>query len=196
MVVAGTRSDSRQRLLDSARRVLARDGLEALSLRAIAREAGVSHGAPLRHFPSLASLLAALSADGFGQLMASVDDAVNRGRPTSNPQRRLDRAAHGYVRFALAEPGIYSVMFRGELSDVTDPAYQQAAAASFQQLLDLVEAAQAGGWQTRVGTRRLAAILWAEVHGLAELWLHGGLQAVDGADSLEAIVDSYLKLRR
>jgi AcrR family transcriptional regulator len=187
---------SRQRLLDAARHVLARDGLEALSLRAIAREAGVSHGAPLRHFSSLSSLLASVSAGGFRQLIGSVDATVGQRPRPSDARRRLDRAAHGYVRFALAAPGVYSVMFRPELSDVTDPDYQAAAAASFQQLVDLVQAAQHAGLHSGVETRRLAAILWAEIHGLTELWLHGGLQSVVGADSLEDVVDTYLRLRR
>ena len=66
----------RDRLLQAARDVLADEGLEGLSLRAIARRAGVSHGAPLRHFPTLASLLAALATEGFERLIATVDGDV------------------------------------------------------------------------------------------------------------------------
>src|SRR5690606_15390057 len=72
----GAASGTRERLLQAARDVVARDGLEGLTLRAIARHAGVSHGAPLRHFPSLAALLAAVAADGFVRLVASITTAL------------------------------------------------------------------------------------------------------------------------
>ncbi|MGH9135934.1 MAG: TetR/AcrR family transcriptional regulator, partial [Acidimicrobiales bacterium] len=172
---------TRERLLDAAREVVARDGLEGLTLRAIARHAGVSHGAPLRHFASLSSLLAALSARGFEQLVAAVDDAVEahgKRRPRQDARSRLARAGVGYVRFALDQPGVFSVMFRRELVDTADPAYVTAGSASFDQLVGLVAAAQAEGWQRGVPSERVAAVMWAKVHGLAELWLHGSLQGV------------------
>jgi AcrR family transcriptional regulator len=181
-------STPRERLLDAARVVVARDGLEGLSLRAIAREAGVSHGAPLRHFPTLASLLAAMSAEGFEQLIASVSAEI---AGVEEPVERITRAGVGYLRFAVAEPGVFSVMFRRELSDTNDEAYRAAGQASFDQLLALVRAAQEAGWRSEVATDRLAALLWADTHGLAELWLHGSLPTVlgvgDGADDLVAL---------
>jgi AcrR family transcriptional regulator len=188
-------SAARQRLLDAAREVLERDGLEGLTLRAIARHAGVSHGAPLRHFPRLASLLAALSAWGFEQLVAAVDaavtvDAADAGNAADTDARgRLARAGHGYVRFALAEPGVFAVMFRGELIDLDDPGYQTAAGASFAQLLELVAAAQNDGWHPDIPTDQLAGVLWARVHGLAELWLHGSLQAAVDVQQVDQLVE-------
>lgn len=201
------RPPARDRLLAAARTVLAREGVEGLTLRAIAREAGVSHGAPLRHFPTLGRLLAALSAEGFQQLMASVAAAVDEPEPGDGDRHdhdkdngqhdgrhRLARAGRGYLRFAVAEPGVYSVMFRPELADVDDPGYQAASAASFDQLVDLVAAAQATGWQADRPTNRLAAVLWANVHGLAELWLHGALQAVVQVESVGELADDLFGL--
>ena len=90
----------RDRLLQAARDVVAADGLEGLTLRAIARRAGVSHGAPLRHFPTLAALLAAVAADGFARLVASIDDhladadrAAAASGATPAPRQRLAIAA-------------------------------------------------------------------------------------------------------
>jgi AcrR family transcriptional regulator len=182
----------RERLLAAARAVLARDGIEGLTLRAIAREAGVSHGAPLRHFPSLSRLLAALAAEGFGQLVASVATALDDG--DADPRGQVAQAGRGYLRFALAEPGVFSVMFRADLCDVTDPAYQDASAASFTQLMEVVAAAQAAGWQSQIATPRLAAVLWSNVHGLAELWLHGALQSVVDDKDLEALATDLFTL--
>jgi AcrR family transcriptional regulator len=180
----------RERLLQSAREVVASDGLEGLTLRAIARRAGVSHGAPLRHFPTLASLLAALAAEGFGQLIATVDDALAAADAAAmalgtaiTPRQRLAVSGRAYVRFAVADPGVYAVMFRPERVDVTATEYQQQGEAAFHQLVDLVAAAQADGWQPDRRAEDLAAVLWANVHGLADLTLHGGLTATVGPDA-------------
>lgn len=175
----------RERLLQAAREVVADDGLEGLTLRAIARRAGVSHGAPLRHFSSLASLLAAVGADGFARLIATVDDhlaeadadAAEEGHALG-PRRRLAVAGQAYIRFALGDPGVFSVTFRPERVDVTDEAYQVQGAAAFQQLVDLVEAVQAAGWQPDHPPDHVAGVMWAQVHGLAVLALHGALGAV------------------
>ena len=185
----------RDRLLQSAHEVLADEGLEGLTLRAIARRAGVSHGVPLRHFPTLASLLAALATEGFDRLVDAVDSelaaaekaAAEAGATPPGARRRLGVAGRAYLRFALADPGVFSITFRPERVDVTDPDYQAAGFRSFQQLVDLVEAAQADGWQPGVPARDLAAVLWANVHGLATLALHGGLGAVAGPEPLDRL---------
>jgi AcrR family transcriptional regulator len=181
----GADGSPRERLLQAARDVLADDGLEGLTLRAIARRAGVSHGAPLRHFPTLGSLLAAVAADGFRRLYASVEthvDAVDQAAATAGieigPRHRLAAAGQGYVRFALDDPGVFSVTFRPERVDVTDPAYTAEGLCAFGQLLDLVAAAQADGWHPDQPTEALAGVVWANVHGLATLILHGALPGV------------------
>jgi AcrR family transcriptional regulator len=181
----------RARLLAAARQVVARDGLAGLTLRAIAREAGVSHGAPLRHFPTLASLLSALGAEGFGELVDAVAAAVDG---VGDPRDRLAAAGHGYVRFALAEPGVYTIMFRADVVDTGDPAYVAAGLASFEQLAGLVAAAQAGGWHPGEPRDRLTVVLWANVHGLADLWLHGALPGILGEDALEDLLRSSTTL--
>jgi hypothetical protein len=104
-------------------------------------------------------------------------------------------AGRGYLRFALAEPGVFSVMFRPDLCDVGDPLYQEASAASFTQLMDVAAAAQAAGWQDHLPTARLAAVLWSNVHGLAELWLHGALQSVVDDKDLEALATDLFTLQ-
>jgi AcrR family transcriptional regulator len=190
-VTVAAATTPRDRLLAAAREVLAADGLEGLTLRAIARRAGVSHGAPLRHFATLAALLAALAADGFARLVATVDGelaaadaAAAAAGTTLDPRRRLAIAGRGYLRFAREDPGVFSVTFRPERVDMTDGRYQEEGFRSFQQLVDLVEAAQRAGWQPDVPTRDLAAVMWANIHGLATLGLHGALGAVAGDDAL------------
>ncbi|HEY8523641.1 MAG TPA: helix-turn-helix domain-containing protein [Acidimicrobiales bacterium] len=174
---------TRDRLLEAAREILAKDGLEGLTLRAIARHAGLSHGAPLRHFPSLASLLAAVAADGFARLVAAIDDALAEaeaeaaaaGRPPLRAVDRLAVAGRTYVDVALADPGVFAVTFRPERCDVSDRAYQRQGARSFGQLVGLVRAAQAEGWHAHERPELAAAAVWATAHGIADLALHGAI---------------------
>jgi AcrR family transcriptional regulator len=177
---------SPDQLVAAARAVVERDGLEGLTLRAVAREAGVSHGAPLRHFPGFASLLSALAAEGFVQLYESVGEAVTEAG--DDPRVRLGAGGRGYVRFALANPGVFSVMFRGELIDGTWPALGEHGSRAFNQLVVLVDAAQAEGWASSYAPRDAAVLVWAFVHGLATLWLHGGVASV-GGPGLEEIAE-------
>jgi AcrR family transcriptional regulator len=164
--------------------MLDESGLDGLTLRAIARQAGVSHGAPRNHFPTLGSLLAAVAASGFRDLIASVDRHVGALDDHAGARERLAASGRGYVDFAVTNPGVFSVMFRPERLDRSDPAYQEAAIASFGQLAGLVAEAQAAGYQPDVDTTQLASVVWSTVHGLAALWIDGGGSmpgACDGA---------------
>jgi AcrR family transcriptional regulator len=192
---------SREGLLQAARAVVAAEGLEGLTLRAIARRAGVSHGAPLRHFPTLAALLAAVGADGFARLQAAIDAALaaadraaaDRGT-TLSARERVAVAGRAYVAFARAEPGVYAVMFRPDRVDVTDPDYGEQGAAAFGQLVGLVEAAQATGWHADDRPEELAAVLWSHAHGVADLTLHGALPAVVGEGAPARVARLFSRL--
>lgn len=175
------------RLVASARAMLDERGLEGLTLRAIARRAHVSHGAPLKHFPSLAALLAAVGAGGFRDLIAAVDDQLASLPAGADAHTRLAAAGRGYVAFATASPGVFNLMFRPERLDRDDPDYVAAGAASFGQLEALVAAAQAEGFRPDVDPTRLASVVWTTVHGLADLWLRGG--GLPGADATFGLDD-------
>lgn len=164
---------TRDLLLSSARRILVEDGIEGVGLRAIARGAGVSHSAPLRHFSGLDSLLSALAAEGFVQLFHSIEESVAVLDETASARERLRAAGWGYVRMALADPGVFAIMFRPDLIDAADKACVDAGLIAFAQLVDHVAAAQAEGWRSDDDTGDLAVVTWAIVHGLCELWLHG-----------------------
>ena len=165
--------------MDTARAYLDTEGVEGIGLREIARRAGVSHGAPQRHFPTLGALLAAVAAEGFRDLYASVDAAVRTRAAGDDPLARLRAAAHGYVDFARANPGVFSLMFRRDLCDVGNPDYLTAGGIAFGQLVALVADAQACGLRPDVPAPELAGVVWATVHGLASLHLHDALGAHD-----------------
>src|SRR4051812_23800132 len=96
----------RAALLEAAERVLERDGLAGLTLRAVAREAGVSHAAPSHHFGELAGLLSELAAVGFRMFNAAM--AVANASET-HPMMKGMASAKAYVAFAQAHPGIYGL---------------------------------------------------------------------------------------
>ncbi|MET0149019.1 MAG: TetR/AcrR family transcriptional regulator [Acidimicrobiales bacterium] len=160
-------------LVDTARAYLDERGLEGLTLREIARRAGVSHGAPLRHFPSLAALCSAVATQGFRQLYTDIAEAMEAAGPDGRD--RLGASGQAYVRFAVANPGAYSLMFRPDRCDPTDPDLQAAEQAAFAQLLYAVAEAQGAGWRADVATADLAAVVWAGVHGVAGLTILGAL---------------------
>ncbi|MEM9037905.1 MAG: TetR family transcriptional regulator [Actinomycetota bacterium] len=107
----------RAELLARAAQVVADQGVEGLSLRSLARDLGVSHGAPAKHFRDRADLLAALAAEGVAvaeQRMAAA--AVEAG---SDPQARLAAMGRAYVRFAVDEPSLYGTVNHPEVCRVT-----------------------------------------------------------------------------
>lgn len=175
----------RDRLVDAARELLDEQGLEGVTLRNIARRAGVSHGAPLRHYAGLSSLLAAVAADGFVRLMATIDEELAGMGTDGDAWDRLRAAGRGYVRFAVTNPGAFGLMFRAERVDVEYPDYRKHGGAAFDQLVTLVEAVQAEGFRRRDPPRALAASVWAGIHGVAQLWLHGALLGVTPDVSLD-----------
>ena len=182
----------RERLVAAARQALVEDGVDALGVREVARRAGVSHGAPRRHFPTLATLCSAVAADGFRSLIAAVDRAVRGAGPTATGVERLQAAGRGYVAHALAEPATFALMFRAERCDRDDPDLAAAAQASFAQLRGLVEQAQAEGWRADADAGALAVSLWASVHGFATLAVEGpGFPT--GAPS-DVLLDLHLRL--
>src|ERR1700749_2461964 len=129
----------RDALLQAAERVLERDGLAGLTLRAVAREAGVSHAAPTHHFGDLTGLVSELAAIGFRQFNAAMAQSCAPDAPF--PARGLARA-HAYVAYAQAHPGMYGLMFRTERLDYSRPSLNEAAEASFSGLASAIAASR------------------------------------------------------
>lgn len=179
----------RQRLLDAAVGLLGEGGPEGTTLRAIARRAGVSHGAPARHFLSLVALLSEVAAEGFCGLEASVEASAAAASAAAgdDPRMRLAAGGRGYVSFALGNPGVFSLMWRSDLVDFSQPALAEAGASAFASLRHLVEAYQRRGWRKDLDTDLLAGSLWAAVHGMAQLWLFGVLAPTSGAASIDEL---------
>ena len=171
--------DLHDALLAAAERVLERDGLPGLTLRAVAREAGVSHAAPTHHFGDLTGLLSELAAIGFRRFNAAMIAARNS---ETHPLMKGMANAKAYVAYAQAHPGMYGLMFRTERLDMTRPSLHEAATASFE---GLASAVGAGRNEKLTGEAALSldqaaaiARAWSLVHGFTTLLLDGRLQDI------------------
>src|ERR1043166_8428270 len=129
----------RDALLTAAETVLERDGLQGLTLRAVAREAGVSHAAPTHHFGDLTGLVSELAAIGFRRFNMAMAGSCTPDTPY--PVRGMARAK-AYVAYAQAHPGMYGLMFRTERLDYSRPSLHEAAEASFGGLASAIAASR------------------------------------------------------
>ncbi|MFT4119973.1 TetR/AcrR family transcriptional regulator [Bradyrhizobium sp.] len=165
----------REALLEAAERVLERDGLAGLTLRAVAREAGVSHAAPTHHFGDLAGLVSELAAIGFRQFNAAMASACDTA---TTPLGRALARPKAYVAYAEAHPGMYGLMFRTERLDYSRPSLHEAAEASFAGLANAVGAMrqeQISGDALTLNQGAAIARAWSMVHGFTMLLLDGRL---------------------
>ncbi|MGI5459506.1 TetR/AcrR family transcriptional regulator [Streptomyces sp. CA-249302] len=175
----------RTRLVDVGVELVAREGAQALTLREIARRAGVSHGAPRRYFPTHLELLSAIARRGFAQLGERVTAAV--GDDTAPPREQLATLADVYLRFALDNPGMYELMFRHDLLESGHLRLRDTSLPLFGRLVELV-----GRVRPDVDARLVAGALWANLHGIAQLWAWGSLQLATGADDFVPLLQSAL----
>ena len=158
--------DLREALLDAAEALLAQRGAEALSLRDVARGAGVSHAAPYHHFAGLPELLAALAERSFQQLGAAMQAGVD-AHPADARDQLLAIAA-AYVDFARRRPARFRLMFGPVLASRSrNPGLDRAAEASFRVLLDAATRFDASAGPL------IALTGWSLAHGLSHLSLDG-----------------------
>jgi AcrR family transcriptional regulator len=165
--------DLRAALVRSARSLLASGGPAALTLRAAARDAGVSQTAPYRHFASRDDMLAAVAEDGFRRLHARMVEGVSSQRG----KRALQQIAVEYVAFALENPAEYRVMFGREVAElettVASTALNESSAAVMDLLQGGIEQMQQAGVVRPGDSATMALSAWALVHGLVMLTLDG-----------------------
>ncbi len=183
-----------QRLVEHALEILANEGIEALSLRRVAREAGVSHGAPLRHFASLSVLRAEVAARGFALLSAGIESASTGLAAGAGALARLAEAGRAYVAIAIANPSLFALMFRPEDLDLENEHFVRESSNAFEQLVRHVRAAQDTGWHAGRDTRVLAGSVWATAHGFAALWAQGAFIAAAPATNFEDALTTTLDL--
>src|SRR5262250_143187 len=111
--------DLRAAALAAAEKILEKEGVDALTLRAVARAVGVSHTAPKNHFGDLQGLLSELAAIGYGRYGEALANAMNAAG--ADPRARMRAMGRAYVGFARQHPGMFLLMFRSERLDMKRP---------------------------------------------------------------------------
>jgi len=173
--------DLRRTLLDVLPELIAERGLENLSLRELARRAGVTHGAPAHHFGDRKGLLTAFANVGSQHLSALVLDAL-AAVPESRHAQRLQAVGLAYLEFALRYPAHFRVTFRPELLDMTDRALLAARAAAGSTLDLVLKAAVTDGALRATDYAAVRMSSWSLAHGYASLAVD--VLSGDSADAL------------
>ena len=187
----------REALLQAAECVLEREGLAGLTLRAVAREAGVSHAAPTHHFGDLTGLVSELAAIGFRQFNAAMASSCDAA---TTPLERALARPKAYVAYAQAHPGMYGLMFRTERLDYSRPSLHEAAESSFAGLANAIGAMRQesiSGDALTIEQGAAIARAWSMVHGFTMLLLDGRLEDIlerlpDGTTA-EQLLEAILK---
>jgi len=176
----------RTALLERAERTVRERGVHALSLRELARDAGVSHGAPRRHFPDRDALLDALAVSGFERLGAELERAV--AAASRDAGGRLHALARAYVAFATRDPALLELMFatkhRAGAEHVLAEADRSLAIA-----LAVIASAQLDGELVAGDAQQITQFVFATVHGLATM-ANGGML---GGEDVAAVVDDAIE---
>lgn len=167
-------------LLAEAQRMLREHGIDQLSLRDLARQAGVSHAAPRRHFTDRQALLDALAEAGFTRLADEVCNAIDSA--AEDYPARLRAAAHAYVHFAIHDAALLDLMFATK-NDGRHAELPEGATRLFTAVGDVISQGQRGHVLPPGDLERLRLLLVATLHGIAAL-ITSGRAAIDQTDGL------------
>ncbi len=182
--------DLRAALTEEAAKLVEAEGVDALTLRELARRLGVSHAAPGHHFADRAALLSELAAVGFEELAKDLETGAARGRTPTTQLRDMGRS---YLRFALRRPGHYRVMFGREIrACAPSPRFVDAGSRAYGILQRVVTAAlPPARARSPERVQEGTFLAWSSVHGAAMLLLDGPrvLPASNDTALASALVD-------
>ncbi len=186
---------TREALLQAAIDIAEEDGVGAIGLREAARRAGLTHGAPYRHFEGREALVAAVAEEGFRALLARCMEA--QAGAGADPLARFQALGVGYFTFAISHPGQFRVMFGVEAAGKAahTEAIRTAEAAVFALAVNAIASAQRAGAVDAGDPQEMAMLAWSSIHGLAVLVLDGLAQWVGlDASSPEKLARRYTSL--
>lgn len=175
----------KQALIDAGAELIEQKGIAALSLRAVAKQAGVSHAAPYRHFKDKNAMLCGIAETGFSRLGQCMMVAIQAH--AESPGEQLVAAGVAYVELAIDYPQWHNLMFGGVLSnEVVDDGLEEASNMAFQALVNIIIKGQEQGLFKAGESSEMALSAWSIVHGFAMLASTGGLDhlAADKAEKL------------
>jgi AcrR family transcriptional regulator len=177
----------RAELLSAAERTLRDEGADRISLRDLARQAGVSHAAPSRHFPDRRALLCALAADGFARLGHAVGAAIDNADTSIYAQLRA--ALDAFVRFAADNGALLDLMFTVGKTEQTAE-MREASGPLYAAFADLVQRGQQDGVLRPGPPERLRLLIMATVQGIAFFATSGAVSE----EQVNALLDDACSL--
>ena len=157
--------------MDAALVCLQTQGADKLSLRALARQVGVSQAAPYRHFEDKISLLSALASEGFRSLAEEMADVM--GDIEQDPVGAFQRGGQAYVSFAEQNPELYRLMYSMKVEEFDDEEMQACHQLAFRLLERTVDAGLASGAFRPHNKHAIVLAAWSLVHGYAQLVIDG-----------------------
>lgn len=171
-----------QSLIDAALELITENQeTKTLSLREVARRVGVSHTAPYRHFADKDALLAAVAEEGFHILTLCLQSSLKN--TSDEPLQELQAIGVAYVKFAIAHPAHYRVMFGALRADSQSyPSLSTAGQEAFSVMTNIIEIGQDAGKIKTGEPQHLAWVTWSLVHGLAMLLLERLVPIADEGD--------------
>ena len=192
--------DLASELLRAAEAEISENGIESFSLRALAKRAGVSHGAPAHHFKDVRGLLTALAAVGYERFVEAQNKRQRSAK--SDPKSQLVASGMGYIDFAVENPALFRLMFSSEGPDRTNDEFNLAAISAFDKLVANIKGLV--GSDPYVDPTAMMDVMasWAIVHGLADLMISGrterpmGFGRMSRAERDAAITDLILRAIR
>lgn len=160
--------DLRNSLLSAAEALLEQKGVGAVSLREVAKVAGVSHTAPYRHFEDKHALLAGLAELGYGRLADAMDRCVDE--QPDDPAQQMADSLRAYVALATRHPQMTNLMFGGVLKEqLCEGSLAVESERAFNGLLRIIQNGQQVGLYISKETQELALFVWSLAHGFSML---------------------------
>ena len=187
--------DLKNALIQAGIAVLARDGVNALSLREVARQAGVSHAAPYAHFTDKQALIAAIITEGYKLLSAKLEKEIAAWQ--EDVHRQLVEVAWAYMQFAIQESDIFKIMFSGALEHEKDyPEFVTHSQYTFQLVVKVVANCQRAGILRDQPPELMAVTVWGQVHGVISLIMMGQIShtILDRYDLRSILISSLNQL--
>lgn len=191
--VAAEPSELRARILAASIALIEEEGLARLSMREVARRAGVTHQAPYHYFADREAILGEIAAQGFRMLSAQVQHALGELGEKPGTVSCLETMGRAYVEFAFDHPAHFRIMFRPELVDLDNcPEARAEGDNAFCMLKQVVHEAVLEGLPAVPSETALVAMIWSVAHGLACLLLDGSLATKFPDASREAQIQEVI----
>ena len=188
--------DLKNALLEHALTILDEQGESSVTIRAVARAAGVSHAAPVNHYKDRTALLTAIASTQFELIR---QDIINRlQNPELSPTERIDSFADAIFDYGFKHPNRYRLIWRADVIDQSDPVLLQAADGIYDPLCQELERALPSGALAKFDRDSYAVMLWSIIHGYTDLRLNGLFldksDSVNGLPRRRALLDLFNQL--